>query len=54
VATEQYDLLFSRPFFESDRGERLVEIIRSKAFRDAVESLGGYDTAAAGEILYRQ
>ncbi|MGH7832338.1 MAG: molybdopterin biosynthesis protein [Candidatus Binatia bacterium] len=54
VSTEQYDLLFSRPFFESDKGERLLEIIRSKAFREAVESLGGYDTAAAGEILYRQ
>jgi putative molybdopterin biosynthesis protein len=54
VATEQYDLLFSRAFFESDKGERLLEIIRSKAFREAVESLGGYDTAAAGEILYRQ
>jgi putative molybdopterin biosynthesis protein len=54
VATEQYDLLFSRLFLESDKGERLLEVLRSKAFGEAVESLGGYDTAGAGEILYRQ
>jgi putative molybdopterin biosynthesis protein len=54
VETEQYDLLFARDFFESEKGERLLEVIRSKAFQEAVKALGGYDTRAAGEILYRQ
>jgi putative molybdopterin biosynthesis protein len=54
VGQEQYDLLCSRPFIESERGEQLVEAIRSDAFRKAVEVLGGYEARSSGEILYRQ
>jgi putative molybdopterin biosynthesis protein len=54
VGDEQYDLVVLRSFFESEKGERLVEVIRSGGFKDAVAALGGYDTARAGEILYRQ
>lgn len=54
VGKEQYDLLFLRPFFESDKGEKLMEIIHSDGFRKAVEFLGGYEARSAGEILYRQ
>lgn len=54
VGREQYDLLFLRSFFESDKGEKLVEVIRSPGFRKAVEALGGYDARSSGEILYRQ
>jgi putative molybdopterin biosynthesis protein len=54
VAAEQYDLLFRRSFFESAPGELLMEILNSAALRGAVNSLGGYDTARCGEILYRQ
>jgi len=54
VGEEQYDLVFLRSFFESKKGVRLLETIRSTGFKDAVRELGGYDTSRSGEILYRQ
>ncbi|MBI2539624.1 MAG: molybdopterin biosynthesis protein, partial [Deltaproteobacteria bacterium] len=54
VGEEQYDLLFWRPFFESEKGEKLLQVIRSADFKKAVSALGGYDTHSTGEILYRQ
>ena len=54
VASEQYDLLVARPFFESSRGAQLLEIVASAGFKDAVASLGGYDTTSAGHVIYRQ
>ena len=54
VASEQYDLLFSRSFFDSARGAGLLEIMRSQGFKEAVTALGGYDTRLAGQILFEQ
>jgi putative molybdopterin biosynthesis protein len=54
VASEQYDLLVARSFFESPRGAQLLEIMASAGFKAAVASLGGYDTTSAGHIIYRQ
>jgi len=54
VAEEQYDLLVSRPFFESARGVELQQVIVSAEFKRAVSALGGYDTGRAGTLLYRQ
>jgi putative molybdopterin biosynthesis protein len=54
VGQEQYDLVFLRSFFDSEKGRRLLDTIRSQGFKRAVSDLGGYDTARAGEILYRQ
>jgi putative molybdopterin biosynthesis protein len=54
VANEEYDLLVDCRFFESARGCQLQQIIRSDGFKQAVNALGGYDTAKAGAILYRQ
>ena len=54
VASEHYDLLVARAFFESERGELLMEIIRSDGFKRVVADLGGYDPERAGEVLYRQ
>ena len=54
LASEQYDLLIARSFFESGRGEQLLQVIGSDGFKQAVNALGGYDTARAGEVLYRQ
>ena len=53
VGNEQYDLLFMRSFFESEKGQKLMQAIRSDAFKRAVTALGGYDPRGAGEILYR-
>ena len=54
VGEEQYDLLFTRSFYESDDGIKLLGVIRSQEFRQAVEALGGYDASRSGEIVYRQ
>ena len=54
IASEQYDLLIERRFFESIRGEELLATIRSESFKSAVNALGGYDTAKVGVVLYRQ
>lgn len=54
VANEEYDLLIRRSFFESETGAVLQQIIGSDGFKRAVTELGGYDTARAGWILYRQ
>lgn len=43
-----------RSFFESDKGKKLFEVLRSEGFRKAVEVLGGYNASAAEEILYQQ
>jgi putative molybdopterin biosynthesis protein len=54
VATEDYDLVMARWFYDSERGQKLMNIIRSDGLKRAVAKLGGYDPARAGEILYRQ
>jgi putative molybdopterin biosynthesis protein len=54
IASEQYDLLIERGFFESARGEVLLAMIASDGFKSAVSALGGYDTTTAGALLYRQ
>jgi len=54
IASEQYDLLIERRFFESARGEQLLVTICSEHFKSAVSALGGYDTSKAGAVLYRQ
>jgi putative molybdopterin biosynthesis protein len=54
VASEEYDLLIRRSFFESERGAQLQQIICSDRFKHAVNALGGYEAARAGIVLYRQ
>lgn len=50
VEREDYDLVFLKDFFVSDMGQKLIEVIRSAGFKQAVERLDGYDTAKTGEI----
>jgi putative molybdopterin biosynthesis protein len=50
VEREDYDLVFLKDFFHSDMGQKLVEVIRSDAFKRAVEALDGYDTKKTGTI----
>ena len=54
VGEEQYDLLIRRSFFESEDGSKLLQVISSSAFRQAVEALGGYDAGGSGELVYQQ
>lgn len=50
IEREDYDLVFLKDFFHSDMGQKLVEVIRSDAFKRAVEALDGYDTKKTGII----
>jgi putative molybdopterin biosynthesis protein len=50
VEREDYDLVFLKDFFSSDMGQKLVSVIRSKEFKQAVARLDGYATAKTGTI----
>ncbi len=54
VAEERYDLLLSQSFYQSEEGEQLVSLIRSREFAHQVESLGGYSCRDSGTILYER
>ncbi|MBD5642030.1 MAG: molybdopterin biosynthesis protein [Desulfovibrio sp.] len=51
VGFEQYDLVIPLAYLQDERVIALLEVIRSREFRDAVDTLGGYDTARTGEIV---
>ncbi|MCM3764092.1 molybdopterin biosynthesis protein [Neobacillus niacini] len=42
LADEEYDLVMTRSFYESEQGILLREIIHSPAFKEQVENIGGY------------
>jgi len=50
IEREDYDLVLRGDFAESAAGRDLLAVIRSPAFREAVERLPGYDTSHTGEI----
>ena len=51
LMSEQYDLVVPREFYDSDLLRPLFELIRSDAFRGAVDALGGYDTSSTGQVV---
>lgn len=51
LMSEQYDLVVPREFYDSDLLRPLFELIRSDAFRGAVDALGGYDTSSTGRVV---
>ncbi len=48
LAKEPYDLVIPEEFIKDWRIEGLLEIIRSKTFRETVQTLGGYDLSESG------
>jgi putative molybdopterin biosynthesis protein len=42
LADEEYDLLMTREFYESEQGRLLREVIHSDVFKAQVEKIGGY------------
>ncbi len=48
IEQEDYDLVLREDFARSAKGEKLIEAIRSPAFKRAVAKLGGYDTRRSG------
>ena len=51
LRNEQYDLVIPRAFYDSDLLQPLLELIRSAAFQQQVEALGGYDVSTMGEVV---
>jgi putative molybdopterin biosynthesis protein len=49
VGDEEYDLLMTRGFYESEGGKQLIEIIQSANFKQQVEKIGGYEVVENGE-----
>ncbi|MBI3249537.1 MAG: molybdopterin biosynthesis protein [Deltaproteobacteria bacterium] len=50
IEREDYDLVFLKDFFHSVMGQKLVEVVRSDAFKEAVAALDGYDTKKTGML----
>ncbi|MDP4084195.1 MAG: molybdopterin biosynthesis protein [Bacillota bacterium] len=46
VADEEYDLIMTRSFFESEKGVLLRSVIESPSFKLEVEKIGGYEVVA--------
>lgn len=42
LADEEYDLIMTREFFESEKGIELRSMIQSASFKEKVEQIGGY------------
>ena len=42
VDDESYDVIMTEDFFNSDRGQKLFQALRSETFKEQVEALGGY------------
>lgn len=49
VADEEYDLLMTRSFYESESGQLLISMIQSAAFKAQVEQIGGYQVVENAE-----
>jgi putative molybdopterin biosynthesis protein len=50
---ERYDLIIPLEHYEAELLAPLLEVIRSTAFRQEVEALGGYDASDMGRALHR-
>lgn len=51
VGYEEYDFLVPVKYLEESRIIRFIEILKSKAFTDKLESIGGYELSNPGEII---
>ena len=50
LSTERYDLAIPKQYYESAVLEPVLSLIRSDGFKRKVDALGGYDTAATGDV----
>ena len=51
VGTEQHDLLTTVEFLESEMMQKLLTVIRSDEFKQAVLAMGGYNVADTGKVV---
>jgi putative molybdopterin biosynthesis protein len=51
IAKERYDLIIPSVHFEEDKIQKLIDVVRSKEFKEEVLRMGGYDVSMTGEEL---
>jgi len=51
ITMERYDLVIPDVFFQDEKIQTLLDVIRSEEFRQSVEQLGGYDVSGMGDLL---
>jgi putative molybdopterin biosynthesis protein len=52
VVQEEYDLVIPDKFFEEEKIQALLSVIRSADFQEAVKALGGYDLSLTGQTVF--
>ena len=52
VVQEEYDLVIPERYWEEEKIQALLSVIRSKDFQEAVKALGGYDLSLTGTIVF--
>ena len=48
---ERFDFIVPKEHWETPAISKVMDILNDKAFRDAVEALGGYNTALTGQVM---
>ncbi len=51
IVTEEYDLVIAEDFFEDNKIQLMLNVMRSQAFKKLVGQLGGYDTSNTGTVV---
>jgi putative molybdopterin biosynthesis protein len=51
ITKERYDLAIPSAYFEDEKIQKVIEVIRSTEFKEEVLRLGGYDLSMTGEEL---
>ena len=52
VVQEEYDLVIPERYWEEEKIQALLSVVRSKDFQEAVKALGGYDLSLTGTIVF--
>jgi putative molybdopterin biosynthesis protein len=52
VVQEEYDLVIPEKYWEEEKIQALLTVVRSEDFQQAVKSLGGYDLSLTGQIVF--
>ena len=51
ICVEEYDLLIPEKVWNSDLVKQLIRTLKSEAFRERIEAMGGYTLESPGEII---
>jgi putative molybdopterin biosynthesis protein len=52
VVQERYDLIIPEQYWEEEKIQALITVIRSDEYQDAVRNMGGYELTRTGEVLF--